>query len=96
MLLEAAAHRCALVATPVGGVPDAFTEGFEPEWIAAGDPASLVTGLARVMRGDAWEASGAGALRWFQTAFSGRDRAGEIAAFMQGLAPELGRPASRA
>jgi glycosyltransferase involved in cell wall biosynthesis len=96
VLLEAAAHRCALVATPVGGVPDAFTDGFEPEWIAAGDPASLARGLQRVMSGSAWEASGAGALGWFQTTFSGRDRAGEIAAFMQGLAPELGRTASRA
>ena len=91
VLLEAAAHRCALVATPVGGVPDAFAEGFEPEWIAAGDPASVAGGLQRVMDGSVWEASGAGALRWFQTSFSGRDRAGEIAAFIHAHAPELGR-----
>jgi glycosyltransferase involved in cell wall biosynthesis len=91
VLLEAAAHRCALVATPVGGVPDAFADGFEPEWIAAGDPASVAGGLQRVMDGGVWEASGAGALRWYQTSFGGRDRAGEIAAFMHAHAPELGR-----
>jgi glycosyltransferase involved in cell wall biosynthesis len=96
VLLEAAAHRCALVATPVGGIPDAFGNGFEPEWIDPGDPASIAQGLRRVMTGDAWEAGGVGALRWFQTTFGGRDRAGEIAEFMCALAPELGRGASRA
>jgi glycosyltransferase involved in cell wall biosynthesis len=91
VLLEAAAHRCALVATRVGGVPDAFTDGVEPVWIAAGDPASVAQGLERVMAGGAWEASGEGALRWFQTSFGGRDPAGETAAFMRARAPELER-----
>jgi glycosyltransferase involved in cell wall biosynthesis len=96
VLLEAAAHRCALVATPVGGVPDAFANGFQPEWIDAGDPVSIARGLRRVMSGGAWEAGGAGALRWFEATFGGRDRAHEIAAFMQTCAPELVRTASRA
>jgi len=96
VLLEAAAHRCALVATPVGGVPDAFANGFEPEWITAGDPASVASGLERVMRGGAWEAGGAGALRWFEETYGGRDRAQEIAAFMRRCAPELAVATRRA
>jgi glycosyltransferase involved in cell wall biosynthesis len=88
VLLEAAGHRCALVATPVGGVPDAFRDGYTPEWVTAGDPASIAAGLQRLMsRG--WEADGAKALRWFEAGYGGRDRAREIADFMRTLAPEL-------
>jgi glycosyltransferase involved in cell wall biosynthesis len=97
VLLEAAAHRCALVATPVGGVPAAFVDGYEPEWVTAGDPRSLAAGLERMMRG-AWTAAGADAFGWFEATFGGRDRAREIADFMRTRAPELveedeGRPA---
>jgi glycosyltransferase involved in cell wall biosynthesis len=90
VLLEAAAHRCALVATPVGGVPDAFANGYTPEWVSAGDPTSIADGLRRVMGGD-WEAGGARALAWFEAAYGERDRAREIADFMRRLAPELTR-----
>lgn len=90
VLLEAAAHRCALVATPVGGVPEAFADGYEPEWVRAADPRGLADGLSRVMHG-AWQASGAEALAWFAATFSGRDRVQEIADFMRARAPELAR-----
>jgi glycosyltransferase involved in cell wall biosynthesis len=90
VLLEAAAHRCALVATPVGGVPDAFRDGYAPEWVRAGDPASIAAGLQRLMSGG-WEADGEKALRWFDAGFGGRDRAREIADFIRTLAPELHR-----
>jgi glycosyltransferase involved in cell wall biosynthesis len=88
VLLEAAAHQCALVATPVGGVPDAFADGYEPKWVRASDPRSLADGLTRMMQG-AWRASGMEALTWFEATFGGRDPVQEIAEFMRARAPEL-------
>jgi glycosyltransferase involved in cell wall biosynthesis len=88
VLLEAAAHRCALVATPVGGIPDAFADSYEPEWVRPADPRSLADALSRTMQGG-WQRSGAEALAWFQAMFSGRDRVQEIADFMRARAPEL-------
>jgi glycosyltransferase involved in cell wall biosynthesis len=88
VLLEAAAHRCALVATPVGGVPNAFADSYEPAWVVPADPGSLAQALNRIMQGG-WQTSGAEALAWFQAMFRGRDRVQEIAEFMRARAPEL-------
>ena len=47
-LLEAMAYACAVIATPVGGVPDMMTPESHGLWIEPGDVAGLAAALERV------------------------------------------------
>jgi glycosyltransferase involved in cell wall biosynthesis len=48
-LLEAMAYARAIVATPVGGIPDVVSDDAEAILVAHGDPAALTTGVLRAV-----------------------------------------------
>lgn len=48
-LLEAMAARCPIVATNVGGIPDAVTHGESAWLVPAGNPAAMAAGILEVM-----------------------------------------------
>jgi glycosyltransferase involved in cell wall biosynthesis len=56
-LLEAMAYGCAVIATPVGGVPDMMTPESHGLWIEPGDVAGLAAALERVARAPELRAS---------------------------------------
>lgn len=56
-LLEAMAYGCAVIATPVGGVPDMMTPESHGLWIEPGDVAGLAASLERVAKAPELRAS---------------------------------------
>lgn len=51
-LLEAMAHGIVAVTTPVGGIPEAVTDGVHGLLVAPGDPAALAGALRRLIEND--------------------------------------------
>ncbi len=88
VLVEGAAHGCALASAPVGGIAAAFGESYSPEWLIPGDVDSIVAGLSGLMEGS-WREAGESAAGWFQATWAERDPVEEAAAFIRSRIPEL-------
>jgi glycosyltransferase involved in cell wall biosynthesis len=48
-ILEAMAHRVAVLCTPVGEIPNVLANGRDARFVAPGDPASIARGLAQLL-----------------------------------------------